>query len=125
MATLNARSISPDRLPRQLSRLVFNVCRYIINGMIKTFATKETAALFANEKVRKLPPEILQVARRKLVQLHHVSSIEELRIPPGNRLEKLSSNRDGQWSIRINDQWRICFRFEAGDAFDVEIIDYH
>lgn len=93
--------------------------------MIKTFATKETAALFANEKIRRLPPEILQVARRKLVQLHRVSSIEELRIPPGNRLEKLSSDRVGQWSIRINDRWRICFRFEAGDAFDVEIVDYH
>jgi proteic killer suppression protein len=93
--------------------------------MIKTFATKETAALFANEKIRRLPPEILQVARRKLVQLHRVSSIEELRIPPGNRLEKLSCNRDGQWSNRINNQWRICFRFEAGDAFDVEITDYH
>lgn len=86
---------------------------------------KETAALFANEKVRRFPPEILQVARRKLVLLHRVSSIEELRIPPGNRPKKLSSDRVGQWSIRINDQWRICFRFEAGDAFDVEIVDYH
>lgn len=93
--------------------------------MIKTFVTKETAALFANEKIKRLPPEILQVARRKLVQLHRVSSIEELRIPPGNRIEKLSSDRVGQWSIRINNQWRICFRFEAGDAFDVEIVDYH
>jgi proteic killer suppression protein len=93
--------------------------------MIKTFATKETAALFANEKIRRLPPEILQVTRRKLVQLHRVSSIEELRIPPESRLEKLSCNRDGQWSIQINNQWRICFRFEAGDAFDVEITDYH
>lgn len=93
--------------------------------MIKTFATKETAALFANEKIRRLPPEILQVARRKMAQLHRVSSIEELRIPPGNRLEKLSGNRNEQWSIRINDQWRICFRFEAGDVFDVEITDYY
>ncbi len=93
--------------------------------MIKTFATKETAALFANEKIRRLPPEILQVARRKMAQLHRVSSIEELRIPPGNMLEKLSGNRNEQWSIRINDQWRICFRFEAGDVFDVEITDYH
>ncbi|CAD85020.1 MULTISPECIES: type II toxin-antitoxin system RelE/ParE family toxin [Nitrosomonas] len=93
--------------------------------MIKTFATKETAALFANEKIRRLPPEILRVARRKMAQLHRVSSIEELRIPPGNRLEKLSGNRNEQWSIRINDQWRICFRFEAGDVFDVEITDYH
>jgi proteic killer suppression protein len=93
--------------------------------MIKTFATKETAAVFANERVKRLPPDILQVARRKLAQLHRVSSVEELRIPPGNRLEKLSGRRDNQWSLRINDQWRICFKFESGDAYDVEIIDYH
>ncbi|MDO9311876.1 MAG: type II toxin-antitoxin system RelE/ParE family toxin [Nitrosomonas sp.] len=93
--------------------------------MIKTFATKETAAVFANERVRRLPPNILQAARRKLAQLHHISSVEELRVPPGNRIEKLSGNRDELWSIRINDQWRICFRFEAGDAYDVEIVDYH
>jgi proteic killer suppression protein len=93
--------------------------------MIKTFATKETAAVFANERVRRLPPNILQAARRKLVQLHNIASIEELRVPPGNRIEKLSGNRDELWSIRINDQWRICFRFEAGDAYDVEIVDYH
>lgn len=93
--------------------------------MIKTFATKETAALFANEKVKRLPSGILQVARRKLAQLHRVSSVEELRIPAGNRIEKLSGVRDGQWSIRINNQWRICFIFEGGDAYDVEIVDYH
>ncbi|MGZ0018723.1 type II toxin-antitoxin system RelE/ParE family toxin [Nitrosomonas sp. wSCUT-2] len=93
--------------------------------MIRTFATKETAAVFANERVRRLPPNILQVARRKLVQLHNIASIEELRVPPGNRVEKLSGDRDGLWSIRVNDQWRICFRFEAGNAYDVEIVDYH
>ncbi len=93
--------------------------------MIKTFATKETAAVFANERVRRLPPNILLAARRKLVQLHNIASIEELRVPPGNRIEKLPGNRDKLWSIRINDQWRICFRFEAGDAYDVEIVDYH
>lgn len=93
--------------------------------MIKTFATKETAAVFTNEKVRRLPSNILQAARRKLAQLHNVASIEELRVPPGNRIEKLSGNRNELWSIRINDQWRICFRFEAGDAYDVEIVDYH
>ncbi|MCG7755965.1 MAG: type II toxin-antitoxin system RelE/ParE family toxin [Nitrosomonas sp.] len=93
--------------------------------MIRTFATRETAAVFANERVRRLPPNILQAARRKLVQLHNIASIEELRVPPGNRIEKLSGNRDALWSIRINDQWRICFRFEAGDAYDVEIADYH
>ena len=85
--------------------------------MIKTFTTKETAALFANKKVKRLPPEITQVARRKLARLHRISSVDELRIPPDNRLEKLSHDR--------NDQWRICFRFEVGDAFEVEITDYH
>jgi toxin HigB-1 len=93
--------------------------------MIKTFADKSTAALFADEKVRRLPPNIRQVARRKLAQLHQVSNVELLRIPPGNRLERLSGDREGQWSIRINDQWRICFSFEAGNAFEVAVTDYH
>ena len=85
--------------------------------MIKTFANKETAALFANEKVRRLPSEIRTVARRKLAQLHQVISVEELRIPPGNRLVKLSGSSAGQWNIRINDQWLVCFVFESGHAF--------
>jgi toxin HigB-1 len=68
---------------------------------------------------------MLQSARRKLAQLHRVKDVNELRIPSGNRLEKLSGDRAGTWSIRINDQWRICFRFEAGDAYEVEIVDYH
>ncbi|BBO99510.1 type II toxin-antitoxin system RelE/ParE family toxin [Sulfuriferula nivalis] len=93
--------------------------------MIKTFANKETAALFADERVRRLPPDIRQVARRKLAQLHHVTSVDDLQIPPGNRLERLSGDRLGQYSIRINDQWRVCFRFEDGNVFDVEIVDYH
>jgi proteic killer suppression protein len=93
--------------------------------MIKTFANKATAALFANQRVRSLPPNILQVARRKLLQVHRVQAVQELRIPPGNNLEKLSGNRSGQWSIRINEQWRICFVFKNGDAFEVEIVDYH
>ncbi|QBQ56282.1 type II toxin-antitoxin system RelE/ParE family toxin [Nitrosococcus wardiae] len=93
--------------------------------MIRTFANKETAAVFANQRVRRLPPEILQSARRKLAQLNRVKDVSELRIPSGNRLEKLSGDRAGAWSIRINDQWRICFRFESGDAYEVEIVDYH
>jgi toxin HigB-1 len=93
--------------------------------MIRTFANKETAAVFAHRRVRRLPPEILQSARRKLAQLHRVKDVSELRIPGGNRLEKLSGDRAETWSIRINDQWRICFRFEAGDAYEVEIVDYH
>lgn len=93
--------------------------------MIKTFANKETAALFADEKVRRLPPEIRQVARRKLAQLHQVDNVDALRVPPGNRLERLTGDRAGQWSIRINDQWRVCFGFEGGNAFEVEVVDYH
>lgn len=93
--------------------------------MIKTFADKTTAAVFADERTRKLPPELLAIARRKLAWLNSAGSVEQLRIPPGNRLEKLTGRRAGQYSIRINDQWRICFRFEDGHAYDVEIVDYH
>jgi proteic killer suppression protein len=93
--------------------------------MIKTFANKETAAVFANERVRRFGEEWLQVARRKLAQLNRVEAVEELRIPPGNRLQKLSGGREGQWSIRVNDQWRICFIWLDGHAWEVEIVDYH
>jgi proteic killer suppression protein len=93
--------------------------------MIKTFSDKQTAAIFEGLQVRKLPPEIQETARRKMKQIDAATKIENLRIPPGNRLELLKGNRAGQWSIRINDQWRICFRWEDGDAMDVEIADYH
>lgn len=93
--------------------------------MIKTFSDKQTAAVFEGLQVRKLPPEIQETARRKMKQIDAANKLESLRIPPGNRLELLKGNRAGQWSIRINDQWRICFRWEDGDAMDVEIADYH
>lgn len=93
--------------------------------MIQSFSSKETAAIFIGLAVRRLPPELQQTARRKLMQLDAVRMIDELRIPPGNRLETLKGNRKGQWSIRINDQWRVCFRWEQGNAEDVEIVDYH
>jgi len=93
--------------------------------MIKSFADKATAAVFSGQLVRRLPHDIQAIARRKLKLIDAVSKIEELRIPPGNRLEQLSGNRTGQWSIRINDQWRICFKWERGHAEEVEIIDYH
>lgn len=93
--------------------------------MIKSFADKATAAVFSGELVRRLPHDIQAIARRKLKLIDAVSKIEELRIPPGNRLEQLSGNRAGQWSIRINDQWRICFKWQRGHAEEVEIIDYH
>ena len=93
--------------------------------MIKTFADKRTAAIFEGFQVRKLPNEIQGAARRKLKQIDSAATLESLRVPPGNRLEQLKGDRAGQWSIRINDQWRICFVWRATDAFDVEIVDYH
>ncbi len=93
--------------------------------MIESFADKATAAVFHGLYVRRLPQEIQAIARRKLKLIDAVSRIEELRIPPGNRLEQLSGNRAGQWSIRINDQWRICFGWQDSRATDVEIVDYH
>jgi proteic killer suppression protein len=93
--------------------------------MIKSFASKETAAIFTGLAVRRLPLDMQQTARRKLKQLDTAFGLDDLRIPPGNRLEALKGNRKGQWSIRINDQWRICFCWVDGDALDVEIVDYH
>lgn len=93
--------------------------------MIQTFADAETRSFFVKGKSRRLPPEILKRAAMRLVQLHAAVRIEDLRFPPSNRLEMLTHDRAGQWSIRINDQWRICFRFENGDAYSVEITDYH
>ena len=93
--------------------------------MIKTFANKEAAACYAGLRVRRFAADWLPVARRKLDQLQAAEALEFLRTPPGNRLEALSGDRAGQWSIRINNQWRLCFRFDEGNAFDVEIVDYH
>ena len=93
--------------------------------MIKTFANKETAAVFARKPVRRFGADLQRLVLIKLALLHRATDVNDLRIPPGNRLEKLSGDRADQYSIRINGQWRICFRFEDGDAFDVEIVDYH
>jgi proteic killer suppression protein len=75
--------------------------------------------------VRALHPDVQRLAQRKLVILNAAESVQDLRVPPGNRLERLSGDRTGQYSIRVNDQWRICFRWRDGDALDVEIVDYH
>jgi proteic killer suppression protein len=93
--------------------------------VIKSFADKTTAALFAGHRVRSLPPDIHRRAYVKLQVLDAADSLDFLRLPPSNRLEPLRGEREGQWSIRINDQWRICFRWEGSDAQDVEITDYH
>lgn len=93
--------------------------------MIKNFKDDETQKIYQRQRSRKLPSDIQQVALRKLRMINNSISINDLRVPPANRLEKLSGNRAGQWSIRINDQWRVCFRWEGSDALDVEITDYH
>jgi proteic killer suppression protein len=93
--------------------------------MIESFKDKRTAALFLGNAVRGLPPEISQRAFDKLRLLHAAASLDDLRAAPGNRLEKLTGNRRGQWSIRINNQWRICFYFDSGRAGNVEVTDYH
>ena len=93
--------------------------------MITSFANKETEKLFATGKSKKLPPEIVTRAIMRLTQLDSAREVSDLHLPPSNRLEALSGHRAGQWSIRINAQWRICFSFANGEATDVEIADYH
>ena len=93
--------------------------------MIRSFNSAATEAVFRDERTPDLPPDIQTTARRKLVQLDLARLLTDLRVPPGNRLELLKGNRKGQHSIRINDQWRICFRWTEQGVEDVEIIDYH
>lgn len=93
--------------------------------MIASFKDKEAERIWRGEFSRRLPREIQEIARRKLRMLNAARSLQDLRIPPANRLEALRGSRAGQFSIRVNDQWRICFRFLAGQASDVEIVDYH
>ncbi len=93
--------------------------------MIVSFKCKETEKIFHGKFSGKLPQDIQRIAARKLEQLHAATLLETLRVPPGNRLEALSYNRKGQHSIRINDQWRLCFVWCEGNALDVEIVDYH
>jgi proteic killer suppression protein len=93
--------------------------------MIKSFRRKETERLFNRQFSGRLPLDVQLVARKKLAILDAASYLNDLRIPPGNRLEALKGNRKGQHSIRINEQWRICFKWRDGDAYDVEITDYH
>ena len=93
--------------------------------MIRDFADKETEKIWEGTASRRLPHDIQTVARRKLRMLNNARQLEDLRIPPANRLEALKGDRRGQHSIRINDQWRICFRWSDGDASHVAIVDYH
>ncbi|EPG72769.1 plasmid maintenance system killer protein [Leptospira fainei serovar Hurstbridge str. BUT 6] len=93
--------------------------------MINSFKSKETEKIWNQEFSKKLPNQIQFIAYRKLVMIARSKQIEDLKIPPSNHLERLSGGRGGQYSIRINNQWRICFKWKDGNAFDVEIVDYH
>ncbi len=92
---------------------------------IKTWNCALTREIFERERNRIVPPALARRTRRKLLLIDAAAELAFLRVPPGNRLEKLKGNRAGQWSVRINDQYRICFAFRAGDAYQVEIVDYH
>ncbi len=98
--------------------------RYYL-AMIKTFRNKDAERIFTRQRVKRFSLSIQKLAQRKLDIIDGADIIDDLRTPPGNRLEKLSENRKGQYSIRVNDQWRICFRWKSGHAMDVEITDYH
>jgi len=93
--------------------------------MIKAFADAETQRFYTTGKTRRFPPDILKRAIKRLTQLDAATLLEDLHMPPSNHLEALTGDRTGKWSIRINDQWRLCFRFKNGEAYDVEIVDYH
>ena len=107
-----------------LSLVVINGRRYG-SFMIKSFRDRDTERLFKREPIRRLPARLQRRSLRKLLILDAADQLADLKLPPGNKLEKLKGNRAGQHSIRINDQWRICFRWRDGDACDVEITDYH
>jgi proteic killer suppression protein len=93
--------------------------------VIKTFADRQTQALFVTGKSKRIPPDLVRRAVRKLEYVDQATCLDDLKVPPGNYLHALERERRGQHAIAINDQWRICFRFVEGDAYDVEITDYH
>lgn len=101
------------------------IARRYYARMIKSFRDRQTERLFARQAAPRLPSTIQRIAQRKLALLDAADQLADLRIPPGNRLEQLAGDRAGQYSIRINDQWRICFQWHDGDAYEVEIVDYH
>ncbi len=103
---------------------VSNAIRYA-GPVIRSFRDRETERVFERERSRRLPPNVQRQAHRKLLVVDAAQALDDLRVPPGNRLERLSGDRKGQYSIRVNDQWRICFRWERGEAYDVEVADYH
>ena len=93
--------------------------------MIRSFRDKDTEAIWQRRYVKKFSPELCRLTYNKLVLINAAENINDLRVPPGNRLEKLSGNRAGQYSVRVNDQWRVCFTWSASGASNVELVDYH
>jgi len=103
-----------------------NASRYALQyRMILSFADRHTHDLYITGKSKRFPPDVVQRALRKLEYLHLATCVDDLKVPPSNRLHELGQDRKGQHSISVNDQWRICFRFENGNAHDVELVDYH
>ena len=102
-----------------------NSAKYYYRVVIRSYRDRDTQAIAERRRVRRLPEDIQRRAQLKLMILNNAMDLNDLRIPPGNRLEALSGDREGQHSIRINDQWRVCFVWDEGDAYQVEIVDYH
>lgn len=125
--TRRGKAVTPPRDPLFVGGPVegHNAWRYDYACMIRSFRDRDTERLADRERVKKWSPELQKAALRKLRMLDAATGLGDLRVPPGNRLERLKGDRAGQHSIRINDQWRICFRWSGGDAHEVEIVDYH
>ena len=119
-----SKSLGPES-DLLLQRVTYNVKRCIVALLIKTFRCKETERLYRQRQSSKRFRAFADVAYRKLFQLDHAKELRDLQQVPGNRLEKLSGHREDEYSIRINQQWRVCFRWREGAAYDVEITDYH
>ena len=113
------------RYAQMITLAHINAMRYDGITMIMSFRDEESEKVFLRERSRKLPPDVQRIAQRKLVILDAADSLQDLRVPPGNRLESLSGRREGQHSIRVNDRWRVCFRWSDSNAYEVEITDYH
>ena len=121
-----AEELNGDKLPAGINFCLTSVTSHItLLPVIQSFADKHTLMLFSDGKSKRLPPDLLKQAVRRLEYIDLAASLDDLKVPPSNRLHALKDDRTGQHSISINDQWRICFRFTDGDVFDVEITDYH
>jgi proteic killer suppression protein len=119
------RRVHRARLGGEVQSFASRHVTHYTEAVIKTFADRRTQEIYATGKSRRLPAEVAKRAARKLEYVDLATCLDDLRVPPGNRLHALTGNRKGQHSISVNDQWRICFRFADGDAYDVEFCDYH